>query len=92
MDMINNFQEEEVTQEQIDEARRKGEREGRLWVLNLLIDDQRKELRKREFLTYTRRNKSLIPPSQPSTPPQPEAIAPPPFTEKVVPLLPPPLH
>jgi hypothetical protein len=32
MDMICNFQEEEVTQEQIDEARRQGEREGRLWV------------------------------------------------------------
>jgi hypothetical protein len=30
MDMICNFQEEEVTQEQINEARRQGEREGRL--------------------------------------------------------------
>jgi len=43
MDMICNFQEEEVTQEQIDEAKRKGEREGRLRVLNQLTDDQRKQ-------------------------------------------------
>jgi hypothetical protein len=66
MDKICNFQEEDVTQEQINEARRKGAREGRLRVLKQLIDDQRKELRKREFLTYTRRNKASVPPSQPS--------------------------
>jgi hypothetical protein len=84
MDMICNFQEEEVTQEQIDEARRQGEREGRLWALNQLTDNQRKELRKREYLTYTRRNKASAPPSQPTTPP--------PSTEKVVPPLPPPVH
>jgi hypothetical protein len=47
MDMICNFQDEDVTHEEINESRRKGTREGRLWLLNLLIDDQRKELRKR---------------------------------------------
>jgi hypothetical protein len=57
-----------------------------------LTDDQRKKLRKREFSTYTRRNKTSIHPSQPSTLPYPEAIAPPPFIEKVVPTLPPPVH
>jgi hypothetical protein len=57
-----------------------------------LTDDQRKELRKREFLTYTRRNKASVPPSQPSAPPHPEETAPPPSTEKVVPPLPPPVH
>ena len=36
MDMIYNFQEEEDTQEQIDKAKRQGEREGRLWALNKL--------------------------------------------------------
>jgi hypothetical protein len=49
-----------------------------------LTDDQRKELRKREYLTYTRRNKSSSPPSQPTSPP--------PSIEKVVPPLPPPVH
>jgi hypothetical protein len=49
-----------------------------------LIDDQRKELRKREYLTYTRRNKSLAPLSQPTASPQ--------SIEKVVPPLPPPVH
>jgi len=52
--------------------------------LNQLTDDQRKELRKREYLTYTRRNKASTPPTQPTTPP--------PSTEKVVPPLPPPVH
>jgi hypothetical protein len=92
MDMICNFQEEEVTQEYIDEDKRKGARERRLWVLNLLTDDQRKELRKREFLTYTRRNKASVPSSQPSTPPQPEETTPSPSTEKVVLPLPPLVH
>jgi hypothetical protein len=60
-------------------------------VLNQLTDDQRKELRKREFLTYTRRNKASIPPSQPSTPlSQKQPLLP--STEKVVPPLPPPVH
>jgi hypothetical protein len=77
MDMICNFQEEEVTQEQIDEAIRHGEREGRLWALNQLTDDQRKEIRKREYFTYTRINKASSPPSQPATPP--------PSAKKVVP-------
>jgi hypothetical protein len=49
-----------------------------------LIDDQRKELREREHLTYTRRNKSLAHPSQPATPP--------PSIEKVVQPPPTPLH
>jgi hypothetical protein len=49
-----------------------------------LTDDQRKELRKWEYLTYTRRNKASTPPTQPTTPP--------PSTEKVVPPLPPPVH
>jgi hypothetical protein len=60
MDMICNLQ-EEVIQEQIDEARRQGEREGRLQVLNQLTNNQRKELGKREYLTYTRRNEYSTP-------------------------------
>jgi hypothetical protein len=63
MDMICSFQEEEVTQEHINEARIKGERKGRLWTLNQLIGNQKKELRKREYLTYTRINKNLPPSS-----------------------------
>jgi len=51
--------------------------------LNQLTEDQPKELRKREYLTYTRRNKASTPPSQPATPP--------PSIEKVVPP-PPPVH
>jgi hypothetical protein len=47
MDMICNFQEEEVTHEHIDEAKRQGEREGRLWALSQLKYDYRKEMRKR---------------------------------------------
>jgi hypothetical protein len=34
MDMNYNLQDEEVIEEYIDKARRKGEREGRLWALN----------------------------------------------------------
>jgi hypothetical protein len=84
MDMICIFQEEQVTQEQINEAKRRGEREGRLWALNQLIDDQKKELRRREYFTYTRINKASAPPSQPTTPlPSAEKVAPPP---------PPPVH
>jgi hypothetical protein len=52
--------------------------------LNQLTDDQRKELRKREYLTCTRINKSSSPPSQPAIPP--------PSIEKVVPPPPPPVH
>jgi hypothetical protein len=51
--------------------------------LNQLISDY-KELRRREFLTYTIRNKASNPPSQPATPlPSAEKVAPPP---------PPPVH
>ena len=80
MDMICNFQEEEVIQEQIDEAKRQGEREGRLWALNQLTDDHKKELKKREYLTYTRRNKhALAPPSELATPPSSaKKVVPPP--------------
>jgi hypothetical protein len=49
-----------------------------------LTNDQRKELKKREYLTYTRRNKASAPPSQHATPP--------PSAEKVVPPPPPPIH
>jgi hypothetical protein len=77
--MICNFNDEQVTQEQINEARRIGEREGRLWALNKLTDDQKKELRRREILTYTRRKNASAPPSQPDTPlPSAEKVAPPP--------------
>jgi hypothetical protein len=79
IDMICVFQEEQVTQEHINEARRRGEREGRLMALNQLTDDQEKELRRREYLTYTRRNKASAPPSQPDTPlPSAKKVAPPP--------------
>jgi hypothetical protein len=47
MDIICTFQEEHITHEHIDEARRWGERKGRLQALNNLIDNQ-KELRRRE--------------------------------------------
>jgi hypothetical protein len=50
----------------IDEARRKGAREGQLRVLNQLTEDQRKELKKSEILTYARRNKIPILPPQTS--------------------------
>jgi hypothetical protein len=47
--------------------------------LNQLTDDQKKELRRREYLTYTRRNKASAHPSQPDTPlPSAEKVAPPP--------------
>jgi hypothetical protein len=52
--------------------------------LNQLTNDQNKELRTREYLTYTRRNKASSPPSHPDTPlPSAEKVAPPP---------PPPVH
>jgi hypothetical protein len=64
--MICNLNDEQVTQEQINEARRIGEREGRLRALSKLTDDQKKESR-REILTYKRKN-ALAPPSQADTP------------------------
>jgi len=66
--MIFNFDDEQVTQEQINEARRIGEREGRRRALNKLTDDQKKELSRREIMTFTRRNKASTSPSQPATP------------------------
>jgi hypothetical protein len=56
--------------------------------LNQLTNDQRKEMRKIEILTYSRKNKASVPLPQP----QPEATTPPPYTKKVVPPLPPPVH
>jgi hypothetical protein len=77
--MICNFEKEQVTQEQINEARRQGEREGIIWALNHLTDDQKKELRRRQYLNYTRRNEVSSPPPQPDTPlPSTEKVAPPP--------------
>jgi hypothetical protein len=77
--VICNFEDEQVTQEQINEARRREEREGRLWALNKLTDDMKKELKRREILTYTRRNKASSPPSYPNTPlPSAEKVYPPP--------------
>jgi hypothetical protein len=74
-----NFNAEQVTQEQINEARIIGEREGRLQTLNKLTDDQKKELRRRELLTYTKRKNASSPLSQPDTPlPLEEKVAPPP--------------
>ena len=78
IDMICTFQEEQVTQEKINESRRRGEREGRIRALNQLTNDE-KELRRREYLTYTIRNKSSAPPSHPNTPlPSKKKVAPPP--------------
>jgi hypothetical protein len=84
INMICVFQEEQVTQEHINESRRRGEREGRLQALNQLTNDQKKELRRREYLTYTRINKALSPPSHLGTPL--------PLVEKVAPPPPPPVH
>jgi hypothetical protein len=80
--MICNLNDEHVTQEHINEARRIGEREGRIQALNKLTDDQKKELRRREILTCRRKNASA-PPLQPDTPL--------PIVEKVVPQPPPPV-
>jgi len=49
-----------ITHKQIDEAQRRGTREGRLWALNNLTKYWRKELKKKEILTYARRNKIPI--------------------------------
>jgi hypothetical protein len=64
--MIFNLSDEHVTQEQINEAKRIGEREGRIQALNKLTDDLKKELR-REIPVYRRKNASA-PLSQPDTP------------------------
>jgi len=49
--MIYNFNDEHVTQEQINEAIRIEEREGRLLALSKLTYFQKNELRRREILT-----------------------------------------
>jgi hypothetical protein len=47
--------------------------------LNQFTDDQKKELRRREYMTYTRGNKYLAPPYHPDTPlPLVEKVTPPP--------------
>jgi hypothetical protein len=69
-------------------------------VLNQLTEDQRKELKKREILTYARRNKIHFPPPQTSVhpppekqaPSQPRKEAPSQPTEKVIPPPPPLVH
>jgi hypothetical protein len=53
--MICNINDEQVTQEKINESKRIGEREGRICALNKLTGDQKKELRRREILTYKRK-------------------------------------
>jgi hypothetical protein len=80
--MICNFDDEQVTQEKINEARRIEERKGRLQALNKLTDDQKKELRRRKILNYTRRKNASTPPSQPDIPlPSVEKVDPPPVCE-----------
>jgi len=90
--VICNFREEDITQKQIDEVEKRGAREGRLRVLNQLTEDQRKELRKKEVLTYARRNKASVPLLQLSTPLHLEVEVPLPSTKKVVPPPSPPIR
>jgi hypothetical protein len=54
--VIFNLNDEQVTQEEINESRKIGEIEGRLQSLSKLTDDQKKELRRREIITYRRKN------------------------------------
>jgi hypothetical protein len=77
--MICNLNDQQVTQEHINEARRIGEREGRLQALSKLTYDQKKELKRREILNYIRKN-ALVPPLQPYTLPTIEKVPPPPPT------------
>jgi len=53
-----------------------GAREGGLRVLNQMIDDHRKELKKRETLTYATRKMIPIPPTQNSVHSQPQKKSP----------------
>jgi hypothetical protein len=70
----------DITQEQLEEVRKRGAKKGQLRVLNQLDENTENEMRKKEILTYARRNKAQVPPPQAKeAPPQPmKEVSPPP--------------
>jgi len=54
----------DTTQEQLEEVRKRGARKGQLRVLNQLDENNENGIRKKEILTYARRNKAPVPPPQ----------------------------
>lgn len=77
-----------ITLEKLEEVRKRGARKGQLRVLNQL-DENTKNLRKKEILTYARRNRVLVPPPPAPVPP-PQAKEDLPQQIKEVPPSPPP--
>ena len=57
-----------ITLEKLEEVKKRGARKGQLRVLNQL-DENTKNLRKKEILTYARRNRVLVPPPPAPVPP-----------------------
>jgi hypothetical protein len=51
----------DITQEKLEEIKKRGVRKGQLRVLSQLDENVKNKLRKKEILTYGRRNKSLVP-------------------------------
>jgi hypothetical protein len=74
----------DITPEQLEEVRKRGSRKGRLRALNQLDENTKNKLRKKEILTYARRNRASAPV------PPPQAKEDPPQLVKEVPLPPPP--
>jgi hypothetical protein len=95
IDTIFSLQDDEyvdITQEQLEEVRKRGARKGRLRVLSQLDENTKNELRKKEILTYARRNKAPVPPPPAPVPPPQAKEAPPQPTKEVPPPPPPSMH
>jgi hypothetical protein len=63
-----------VTLEQLEKSKQEAARKARLEVLNLMDEESREKLRKREYLTYSRRKKA--PETSPSDPKPPQTRPP----------------
>jgi hypothetical protein len=58
-----------ITLEQLEEVGKRGAKKGRLKALNQLDENTKNELRKKEILTYARRNIVPVPPTSTLMPP-----------------------
>jgi hypothetical protein len=75
----------QITPEQLEEVRKRGARKGWHRALNQLDENTKNELRKKEILTYARRNRVPVPPPLATVPP-PQVKEDPPQPIKEVPL------
>jgi hypothetical protein len=71
--MLEEHEDIDITEEQLEEVRKRATRQARLEILNQMDEGLKDKLRKREILTYSRRNKVPFP-----HPPVTKELPPPP--------------